>query len=72
MIGDVADYGIECADANRSVVGNSDVMFAAALCGKANVAARLPRDRVIQFSECGDKIVARNVSRQSHRAISSS
>ena len=60
------------ADAERTVLGNGDVMLAALQCGEAQVAAGLPGDPVTKGPEGLGKIRRRDIPRKPHTVITSS
>jgi hypothetical protein len=69
---DLRENGCRCADAELTVLWNSDVMLAMILGGQPHVAAGLARDSVSQDFKRASQLLAGQVTRQLHTASSSS
>ena len=55
MLAKIAEDCAQCADPNRVMVGNRDVVLAVALRGKPDVAARLVADLIVEPSQCASQ-----------------
>lgn len=72
MSGHIGENGREGTDAQRSMLGNREVMLAMLECGESEVTAGLTGDRVTELAKGLIEIASGQIAGKPHTAITSS